>query len=350
MAPGATSTRYQYAAFVPCASGLTESAPETTWSLIPSFGNRGPGLPKIRSSFVSLSQKRSSGLLPSGAASATSSSGPRNGCSVSTAPPSARSSGFSPSTSQAQVFRYHTVGRTWSVSASGPAFVIRTVSSRSCGSGLRVVGLDDPVAVVVEDPGVEQLELRILLAARRVLLHEPLVRERALRIVVAPAVPRVARRRIEIPPVLLGVLAVVALVPRQPEDALLQDRVAAVPERKPEAEELLDVGEPGQAVLAPAIRPRAGMVVRQVLPRGPVGAVVLAHRAPLPLAHVRAPVVPVARLAEAVLEPAEGRDALLLGSRARHRSSPASSSHGSCQAGKPATRRSASAGPQVPGA
>ncbi len=36
----------------------------------------------------------------------------------------------------------------------------------------------------------------------------------------------------------------------------------------------------------PTVRARPGMVVRQVFPCGPVGAVVLAHRAPLPLAKV----------------------------------------------------------------
>ena len=65
------------------------------------------------------------------------------------------------------------------MSASGPAFVTRTVSSSVVRPGLRVVRLDDPVAVVVEDAGVEQLELGILLAARRVLVDELLVREGA---------------------------------------------------------------------------------------------------------------------------------------------------------------------------
>ena len=50
------------------------------------------------------------------------------------------------------------------------------------------------------------------------------------------------------------------------------------------------------------------MVVRQVVPRVAVGAVVLADGAPLALAHVRAPQVPVAGLAQPVLEPAEPGD------------------------------------------
>ena len=47
------------------------------------------------------------------------------------------------------------------------------------------------------------------------------------------------------------------------------------------------------------------MVVGKVRPRITVGAVVLAHRAPLALADVRPPPVPVAGLAQAVLQLAE---------------------------------------------
>src|SRR5262249_21784184 len=96
------------------------------------------------------------------------------------------------------------------------------------------------------------------------------------------------------------------------EDALLQDRVAPVPERERQAEALLDVGEAGEAVLAPAVGARARVVVRDVLPGGAALAVVLADGAPLPLAQVRAPVVPGPGLPESVLEPAERLDAIAL--------------------------------------
>ena len=178
---------------------------------------------------------------------------------------------------------------------------------------LGVVRLDDPVAVVVEGARVEQLVLGVELAPARVLGHEVGVRKLGLRVVVAPAVPGVARQGVEVPPVLLGVLAVVALLPCQPEDALLEDRVAAVPEREAEAEPLLDVREPGEAVLAPAVGARAGVVVREVVPGRAAGAVVLAHRPPLALAEVRPPQVPVTGLAQPVLEPPECLHAIALG-------------------------------------
>jgi hypothetical protein len=58
--------------------------------------------------------------------------------------------------------------------------------------GLRVVDLDYPVAIVVEDARVEELVLGIGLAAAAVLGDQVRVRELALRIVVSPAIPRVA--------------------------------------------------------------------------------------------------------------------------------------------------------------
>ena len=100
-------------------------------------------------------------------------------------------------------------------------------------------------------------------------------------------------RGVEVEVVLLHVLAVVALVAGQAEQALLQDRIAAVPQGEGEAEALVVVADAEQAVLAPAVRARARVVVGEVLPGGAVGAVVLAHRAPLPLRQIRAPAPPV---------------------------------------------------------
>ena len=175
--------------------------------------------------------------------------------------------------------------------------------------GLGVVDVDHPVAVAVEHPGVQQLELRVEPPAAGVLLDQPLVGERGARVVVAPPVPGVAGHRVEEPPVLLGVLAVVALVAGQAEDALLEDRVAAVPQGEPDAQPLLDVAEARQPVLAPPVGAGAGVVVRQVGPGLAVGAVVLPHRAPLPFREVGPPQVPVARAAQAQLQPAELRGA-----------------------------------------
>ncbi len=175
------------------------------------------------------------------------------------------------------------------------------------GTGLCVVDLDHPVAVVVECAGVEELVLRLVLVAPGILGDEIAVGKGPLRIVVPPAIPRVTRQRIQIPPVVLGVLTVVALRTGQPEHPLLQDGVVAVPQRQPETEPLLDVGEPGHPVLPPPVGTRSGVIVGEVRPGIAVGAVVLTNRPPLTFAQIRPPPVPVARLEQAIGELAERR-------------------------------------------
>ena len=88
--------------------------------------------------------------------------------------------------------------------------------------------------------------------------------------------------------------------------------IAAIPERQPEAQPLVDIAEPGQAVFAPAVGARARVIVWEVVPGLAVGTVVLADGAPLAFADVGTPEVPVAGLQEAVLEFSERRYPLSL--------------------------------------
>jgi hypothetical protein len=100
------------------------------------------------------------------------------------------------------------------------------------------------------------------------------------------------RRRVQVPPVVLDVLAVIALVTGEAERPLLEDRVAAVPERECQAQQLVLVADAAEPVLAPAVGARAGLLVRERGPRVAVGAVVLADGAPGALAQVRTPAPP----------------------------------------------------------
>ena len=170
------------------------------------------------------------------------------------------------------------------------------------GVGLGVPDLGDPVPVIVEHAGVQQLVLHVELAAPAVFRQQVLIRERGLRVVVPPPVPGVARQGVQVPPVLLHVLAVVGLLPGQPERPLLQDRITAVPQRQPQAQPLLHIAEPGQPILAPPVGAGPGSIVRQVIPRPAVRAVILPDRPPLPLADIRSPQIPVAGLPKPVLQ------------------------------------------------
>ena len=161
------------------------------------------------------------------------------------------------------------------------------------GRRLGVGDVDRPVPVVVEDAGVEQLELGVLQPPA--VPGQGSVGELGLRVVVAPVQQGVARQPLEVPPVLLGVLAVVALRAGQAEHPLLEDRVRAVPQGQPEAELVADVRDGGHPVLVPPVRTRPRVVVGERPPGVPVGGVVLPHGAPGALAEVRPPLVPGVR-------------------------------------------------------
>ena len=177
------------------------------------------------------------------------------------------SDGLVASPPQDHVLRNHSVGSRCSVRGVRPAVVRGDAHQDVVVRGLRVLDDHVEVAVLVEDPGVEQLVLEVLLAAAAVLVDQVAVRERALRVLVQALQVRVRRRGVQVEPVLLGVLAVVALAVGEPEHALLEDRVGAVPQREREAHPLAVVADAGQPVLAPAVGARTGLVVREVVPR-----------------------------------------------------------------------------------
>ena len=173
------------------------------------------------------------------------------------------------------------------------------------GARLGIFDIDIEIAVVVEDAGIDDLEFGLPPVAPRVLLHQEVVGKRRLRIFVEHAGVAVGRHRVEIVVELLDVLAVIALAVAEAEHALLQDRVLAVPQRDGHAERLLGVAEPADAVLAPAIGAAARVIMGKVVPGVALGAVVLAHRAPLALAHIGTPFAPglpaLVRLGKALL-------------------------------------------------
>src|SRR5206468_4210533 len=98
----------------------------------------------------------------------------------------------------------------------------------------------------------------------------------------------------------LHVLAVIALAVGEAEEALLQNRVLAVPQRERKAEPALVVAHAGDSVFAPAIRAAASVVVREIIPRVALWRIILAHRAPLALGEIRPPTFPVGQAGFAV--------------------------------------------------
>src|SRR5688572_27012480 len=160
------------------------------------------------------------------------------------------------------------------------------------GGALCVLHEHVEIAVLMEHAGVEQLVLHLVTAAPAVRLQQVGVRIGGLRVLVEVFHVRVRRRAIEVEVVLLHVLAMVAFVVGQPEEPLFENRILAVPESQAEAKMLLVIGNAGDAVFAPPVGARAGMVVREEVPGVAVLAVILADGAPLPFTEVWAPLFP----------------------------------------------------------
>ena len=96
-------------------------------------------------------------------------------------------------------------------------------------------------APVIEDAGVDDLELGLLPVTPRIFLYQEIVGKSSLRIFVEHAGVAVGRHRIDIVVEFLDVLAVIALAVAQTEHAFFQDRVLAVPQRDSQAEMLLGI-------------------------------------------------------------------------------------------------------------
>jgi hypothetical protein len=100
------------------------------------------------------------------------------------------------------------------------------------------------------------------------------------------------RRAVEVEVVFFDVLAVIAFAIGQPEETLLEDRVFPVPEGERKTESLFLVRDAPETILAPAIGPRASMIVGEEIPGVTPRAIVLADGSPLTFAQVRAPLLP----------------------------------------------------------
>src|SRR5262249_35239359 len=149
---------------------------------------------------------------------------------------------------------------------------------------------------------IEQFKLGIAAGTAAIFFDEPAGGERRLRVFVKEFLVGVGGGGVEGEIILLDVLAVVGLVGGGSGEALLEERVAAVPEGEGEEEQLVAVAKAGDGVLAPAVGLAAGVVVGQELPGAAVGAVVLADGAPGAVGNERPPAPPVGQSASVFLQ------------------------------------------------
>ena len=116
---------------------------------------------------------------------------------------------------------------------------------------------------------------------------------------------------------LLDVFTVVAFAVGQAEKPLLEDRVAAVPERQREAKAAPIVGPAGDSIFTPSVGALVGMVEWKIGPAIAAGTVVFPDGAPLAVGYIRPPAPPVGghrtRLVQTVSLGTVGHGALLVG-------------------------------------
>src|SRR5205809_1869259 len=160
---------------------------------------------------------------------------------------------------------------------------------------LRILDKDVKVAILVKDSGTQQLEFGILASASAVLFDQSCVGILLLRILVEILHVRVCRRAVEIKIVLFDVLAVVAFASSETKQPFLEYGVPSVPQCKRKADQLMTVGDSGDAVFIPTVCLRTRVIVRQVVPCRAVRAVVFADGSPCPFTQIRSPAFPVRR-------------------------------------------------------
>src|SRR5262249_1154516 len=156
-------------------------------------------------------------------------------------------------------------------------------------------GFDEQVEVrvFVEDTRVQEFQFRSFAPAAAILLEKFRIGELRLWVLVEEFHVGVRGRGVQVEVVFLHILAVIAFVAAKPKQTFLQNRIAAIPERQRKANKLMAIRNASDAVFAPAVSARAGMIMREIVPGRAVGAVVLADRAPLALGKIGSPPFPV---------------------------------------------------------
>ncbi len=169
--------------------------------------------------------------------------------------------------------------------------------------GFRVLNKHVEVAVLVENSRIDQLILGIVTRPLLVLNAQLIVWKCRLRILVEVFQIAIRRDCVEVVVILLHIFAVIALEIRQAEKPLLQNAIFFVPQRKRKANVLMTVAKSRDAVFSPAVSPRTRVIVREIVPRIAIRAVILAHGSPLALGKVWSPPFPVNFAIGAGLQP-----------------------------------------------
>src|SRR5262249_909670 len=83
----------------------------------------------------------------------------------------------------------------------------------------------------------------------------------------------------------------------------LENRIAPIPQRERETEQLTVIGDAGETVLTPPVCTVQRVIVGEVIPGVTIGAVIFANGPPLPLTQIRPPFFPGGASFAVFLEP-----------------------------------------------
>src|SRR5271163_459806 len=178
-------------------------------------------------------------------------------------------------------------GRLWPAVGCGDPYqnVIRAVFG--------IFHKDVEVSIFVEDPSVKQFILHVVPGTTSVRIYQIGVGKRRVWVLVEILHVGVCRCAVEVKVVLLHILAMVALAVGQPKQSLLENWILAVPQGQREAKVLFVIGNAGDAIFAPTIGARTGMIMGEKIPGVSPLAIILADRSPLPLTEIRPPLLPI---------------------------------------------------------
>ena len=160
-------------------------------------------------------------------------------------------------------------------------------------TGLGVLRGDIEITPILKRVGIGNFKLAVQPATLARFLQQLLIRKRSLRILIQRLHIGMCGRGIQVVIQLFYIFPMVPFRPGQPEEPLLQNRVLPIPKRQRKAQPPFAIADTEQAIFAPAIRPAARMIVRQIAPALAGGGVIFPHRAPLTLRQIRPPPFPI---------------------------------------------------------
>src|SRR5215467_145633 len=158
--------------------------------------------------------------------------------------------------------------------------------------GLGVLYKDVEISVVIEYASVDQFILELFPRPAPIRFNQIPIRKFALRVLIEILHVRVCRSTVQVKVIFLHIFTVIAFAVGEPEQSLLEDRVAPIPKCNCKAQLLLVVGDSRKAVFSPAVSTRARLIMTEIVPSISVLTVIFTNSTPLSLAEVRPPLLP----------------------------------------------------------